>query len=426
MQVPLLITSNAALGPLLAFELKLDSVTLTGSCGNTVSLLDQSLTIEWTHVNGSSEPLLIATVPADTYTAATVTYENPNIAYLWPTRTDFVSNEVTTGVLTGNVNFPSPIVISDSAASSILLDTLLTTPVTINSKINTVLPAFQVTQQAVAPNPTIDTNGKESLRGLVASVAAKTAGGPLDTLTVINQAGISLPVATSSATQFQNVSGIAVVPTGAPVDLDVATQADGSLLATRVQVENPAAWGAWVGPLVVTYPRGTNEEVVPRLWEESRNVGQSFANFPSYFALTGATQYELYGGAIDLVHLPFAPSFASFSDTALGQALSVSYSTQQLAASQSLTPAQTTTLIPRTLSGTVTAVADNGSFVTYTIALSPGDLLTVLSGTTRITAFSNDGTQMETSSPLCHWKRGEHAWPAVQRWRHVEAGLRTR
>ena len=147
---------------MLAFELKLDSVTLTGSCGNTVSLLDQSLTIEWTHVNGSSEPLLIATVPADTYTAATVTYENPNIAYLWPTRTDFVSNEVTTGVLTGNVNFPSPIVISDSAASSILLDTLLTTPVTINSKINTVLPAFQVTQQAVAPNPTIDTNGKEA------------------------------------------------------------------------------------------------------------------------------------------------------------------------------------------------------------------------------------------------------------------------
>ena len=196
------------------------------------------------------------------------------------------------------------------------------------------------------------------------------------------------------------MSGIAVVPTGAPVDLDVAAQADGSLLATRVQVENPAAWGAWVGPLVVTYPRGTNEEVVPRLWEESRNVGQSFANFPSYFALTGATQYELYGGAIDLVHLPFAPSFASFSDTALGQALSVSYSTQQQAAAQSLTPAQTTTLIPRTLSGTVTAVADNGSFVTYTIALSPGDLLTVLSGTTRITAFSNDGTQMETSSPL--------------------------
>jgi hypothetical protein len=398
-QVPLLVTSDAALGPLLAFELKIDSVTLTGSCGNTVALLDQPLTVEWTHVNGSSEPLLLASVPADTYTGATVTYENPNIAYLWPTKTDFVSNEVTTGMVSGQVDFPSPITIG-TGPSSILLDALLTQPLIINSKTNTVSPAFQVSQQAVAANPTIDTNGKEGLRGLAASISSMTAGAPLDELTVVNQAGVSIPIATNSSTQYQGLSGLAALPAGAPVDLDVATQADGSLLATRVQVENPAAWGAWVGPLVVTYPQGASEEVVPRQWEESSNMAQSYANFPSYFALTGGTRYEMYGGAIDLVNLPFSPQFAAFADTALGQGLSVSYATQQTAASQSLTQAQTTTLIPRNFSGTVSAIDNNGSSVTYTLTLAPNDLMSVMSGTTSITAYTNDGTQMETSEPL--------------------------
>ena len=239
-QVPLLITSDAALGSLLAFEMKLDSVTLTGSCGNTVALLDQPLTVEWTHVNGSSEPLLIATIPADTYTAATVTYENPNIAYLWPTKTDFVSNEVTTGMVSGQVKFASPITIGTSA-SSILLDTLLTQPIAINSKTDTVSPAFQITQQQVAANPTIDTNGKSGLRGLAASVSSTTAGAPLDEVTVLNQAGVSLSIAANSSTQYQGVTGLAGLPAGTPVDLDVATQPDGSLLATRVQVENPGS-----------------------------------------------------------------------------------------------------------------------------------------------------------------------------------------
>jgi hypothetical protein len=390
--VPLLITSDAPLGPLLAFELQIDSVTLTDSCGKTVSLLSQPLTVEWTHVNGASEPLLIASVPQGTYTSAAVTYENPNIAYLWPSKLNFVSNEVTTGVMTGQVTLPSEIVVNGTA-TSIVLDTLLTQPVTTNSTINTVTPAFQVTQQQVAPNPTIDTNGKEGLRGLVVSAGSNQ-------VVVMNQAGVSLTIAVGNGTQYQGVTGLATLAAGTPVDLDVATQADGSLLATRVQVENAGASGAWVGPLVVTNPQGVSEEVVPRQLENKENVSKSYDNFPSYFALTGGTQYEMYGGAVDLVDLPFVPSFGSFNDTALGQGLSVSYATQQQSASQPLTQAQTTTLIPRALSGTITAIKDSGSSVNYTITLASNDLLTVMSGIHTVAAYTNDGTQMETSSSL--------------------------
>jgi hypothetical protein len=38
--------------------------------------------------------------------------------------------------------------------------------------------------------------------------------------------------------------------------------------------------------------------------------------------------------------------------------------------------------------------------VSYTVTLAPNDLLTVLSGTTSLTAYSNDGTQMETPGAL--------------------------
>ena len=108
----------------------------------------------------------------------------------------------------------------------------------------------------------------------------------------------------------------------------------------------------------------------------------------------------MYGGAIDLVNLPFAPRFASFEDTALGQGLSVSYATQQAAASQSLTQAQTTTLIPRNFSGTVSAVENDGSSVMYTLTLGSGDLLNVINGVSSLTVYTNNGTQMETTEPL--------------------------
>jgi hypothetical protein len=64
------------------------------------------------------------------------------------------------------------------------------------------------------------------------------------------------------------------------------------------------------------------------------------------------------------------------------------------------TQAATITPIPRTVSGTVTSISDKGTYMVYELALASNDFLTILSGTSTITAYTNNGTQAENSSPI--------------------------
>jgi hypothetical protein len=66
------VLSGTANDQLSEFDIEFQSITLTGTGGKTVTLLSQSQTSEFIHVNGTTEPLLTVTVPQDVYTAATV------------------------------------------------------------------------------------------------------------------------------------------------------------------------------------------------------------------------------------------------------------------------------------------------------------------------------------------------------------------
>lgn len=55
------------------FGAVLESITLTNSSGQSVTLLPESLGTELIHLNGLAEPLMTGTIPQGTYTAATIT-----------------------------------------------------------------------------------------------------------------------------------------------------------------------------------------------------------------------------------------------------------------------------------------------------------------------------------------------------------------
>jgi hypothetical protein len=57
----------------------------------------------------------------------------------------------------------------------------------------------------------------------------------------------SLSVATSSDTVYQGVSGFSALAAGTFVDTDGAIESDGSLLATRIAVEDPLAVQVQIG-----------------------------------------------------------------------------------------------------------------------------------------------------------------------------------
>ncbi|MGA2920800.1 MAG: DUF5666 domain-containing protein [Candidatus Sulfotelmatobacter sp.] len=62
----------------------------------------------------------------------------------------------------------------------------------------------------------------------------------------------SLAVATSSATVYQGVSRFSALAAGTFVDMDGAIQSDGSLLATRIAVEDPLAVQVQIGRCYAT------------------------------------------------------------------------------------------------------------------------------------------------------------------------------
>ncbi len=66
------LASSTANDQLTQFFLSIDSVTLTNSTGQTVTLFDTPQYAEFMHVNGGAEPLTTATIPQGVYTSATV------------------------------------------------------------------------------------------------------------------------------------------------------------------------------------------------------------------------------------------------------------------------------------------------------------------------------------------------------------------
>lgn len=400
-KVPVLFTSDAGLGALINFNVGITSITLTDGCGNSVTAYTAPAeataqgisTIELTHVNGVSEPLAVATLPEATYTTASVSYQLVDMAYLYPDSLTFVDSTYEADPVSGKVELSAPIVV-DGKGTAITLDTLLADPVVLGPApvgllpIVTVTPVFGISGFRPAAEPANDREGSANVHGLITSVGAGQ-------FTMSNSAGLPLTVSTSAATVLQGIGAISALPLNVPADVDVAIQADGSLLATRVQVEYAEALGAWIGPLVATYPTGAYQKVLPSLWQDSTAPAHTTNDSPFEFQFTGDTVYQINGAAYDLVDLPFTPAFAGFPDAALGQRISVSWTTQQVTTSQPQTDAHAATLMPRSFSGSIASVATEGKYTVYTFALANNDFMATLNHVTSIVAYSNAGTRME-------------------------------
>lgn len=396
----MLFTSDAGLGPLTSFQLGITTITLTDACGHSVTAytgptqdtVQGVSTIEITHVNGVSEPLTITSLPQATYTSASVSYTVVDIAYLYPDHLHFVDSLDVTNPVSGPVELAAPIVV-DGQGTVITLDTLLTGPIVlgpaaVGSPVVTVTPAFRVSAFQPATTPSSDRNGKANLHGLILSTGAGQ-------LTMNNSAGLPLTISTSPSTVLQGIGSLSAIPTKVPADVDVAIQSDGSLLATRIQVEDASALGAWIGPLVGTYSTGAYQEILPRLLQDPAHPTDTYNDSPFQFQFTDNTVYQLNGAPYVLTDLPFTPSFAAFSDVALGQGLSISWTTQQVLGSQPQTEARAATLMPRTFSGTITSISTRDSYTEYTLTLANNDFMVPLNNVTSITAYTNAGTRME-------------------------------
>jgi hypothetical protein len=179
------------------------------------------------------------------------------------------------------------------------------------------------------------------------------------------------------------------------LNVDGAIQPDGSLLATRIAVEDSSAINEFSGPVMFV------DNIVPVLTHYGRTElgplqtinGQSGYYFDTpYFDFSNAA-FNISGQLTNLQNLPFVPRFTA-SNMVAGQNVEIFTPTLSIGGGI-YTPASTITLVPQTINGTVIAAQPIGNFVDYTVSLASYDLFPTLAVQQGQTTLLNNPSQVE-------------------------------
>jgi hypothetical protein len=411
-----LILSSAANDQLTQFNLGIQTLTLTSQSGKTVSLVSAVQGTEFIHINGGIEPLVTISIPQDVYTAATATIGGAQFTCVQLTpQGGITSNTYAYGQTPSanvTVNFPAPITVTgksmDLSLSLLVEQSAAFSACYSNGDIDpfSITPTFSLTPVAFSSQPTNPANGK--VLGFNGEVSAiNTAGGSFMVSFPEVENPRTISISSASATVYQGINNFSDLTVGTFVNLDGAVQSDGSLLATRIAVEDPTATSVVTGPLLFV----SNLEPALNLW----GIQQQGALYNDidvlggqYFSFTNSI-FQISGQLPNLQELPFAPSFTA-SNMVPGQNVYLSASTLINSGGFPYTPLSTVTLIPQTIDGTVATSANVGNFTVYTVELASYDLFptlavqqgqaSLLNNPGEVQVYVDASTQQVNSQPL--------------------------
>lgn len=382
--VPVLIT-DAPNDQLVAFTLTLNSITLTDSAGKTASILPTPTTIEICHLNGIQAPLVTASIPADTYTSAVITFSSPQITYINSSGQP-VSVTPTLATTSFTFNFPTPFTVNNTS-TSLLVDMLAGQSVTISGTAVTVSPVFNikpVPPAAAAPPPSQNGTGMQQMATVV-SVSGTS-------VTLQPGSGPDFTVTTNSATILQgpNFTSLSALTVGEIVQVDFIVQSGGTYLATRIQIPPPPPNGQqsnMISGPVTSVSSGSFKMAL--MQGAGPSVGTSSTGDIVTVTTSSSTTFAIAPQFVTLTGLPFTPTFTS-TNLVAGQ--SVGVVTSAFSSSAQTATASTVYLAPQTVDGTVTAIATSGAYTAYTYSLASGSAFTSLSGATTITVYTGAAT----------------------------------
>jgi hypothetical protein len=403
--VTVLLTSTAN-DQLSEFDIGFLGITLTSQSGKTAPLLPTSAPgsgpgAEFIRMNGTAQPLATATIPQDVYTAATVTLNGGQFVCieLGPDDGEQVLDTSTYdygGVPASavTVNLPSPITVTGTSMG-LSLDLLVSQSATYSACFTpngfstaSLTPTFNLTPLSLSSSPTNAANGK--VTGLDGEVTAIGTSNSL-TLSLPDAEGArSVSVSSNANTVYQGIGNFSAVAVGTFVDMDGAIQADGSLLATRVAVEDPSALDVFSGPLIEVAPSASIVNMLPR-----QQQGKDFVccyQGGSIQVIFDTAIFQISGQLANLGDLPFVASFNA-SNMVPGQNVSFTDATYSWTVPRPV--ATTMTLMPQTINGMVVASSLGGNFTDYTVSLAPYDLFPMLPVQPGQPTVENNPSQVE-------------------------------
>lgn len=372
------------------FEITVNSIVLTDSSGSTVSALSAPTRIELTHLAGAVEPISLTSVPPGTYTKATIRVSNPEVEFI----NDAGQVVEAAATLTGDtaiLNF-SPALTIGSTPLALNIDFNLAASVTLNTANSTatVNPTFTASTAAVAAaNEQEDENGGiDDLTGTVTNVSA-----PMFTISV-QQTAQSLTFTTDSGTEFEGISSVSALTNGMVIEVDAVTQADGSLRAKKVEVEEND--GMELEGLVTSVTGLPVTQFQMVVQDEQSSGSMPPLGSTATVNVTDATSFRFETDDVDLSNLAFVPAF---DRNTLGKAQRVEVDSNTPGSGTTLT-ADKVKLKRQTLSGTVSGSSSSGGQTTFTLTVASDSAFALLTGSTTLTVVKQPGTELKGISSI--------------------------
>jgi hypothetical protein len=308
--------TDAPLASVTSFAAQINSVVLTGSGGNTPSLISGTPVVDFARFNGLQTLLDMNSVPAGTYTGVTITLGSATIGYLNTSNTPpaIATQAATLTNSTVNITLNTPLVVTKNGAPvGLRIDFDLAQSIQVDGSGNftgTVNPTFDVrTVARTDPGGHID----EFIAGVVSVNAAG------QSFIVQGPHGEQFTIAVNGQTEWDGNASLSTLNTSGIVQVSGQLDpADQTLDADEVAVLTDKGFFATGQVTYVTPSSGpaTSFQLYVRGLEPT-NTGLSLGQIAN-INLTGSENYFIYW-----MHNPFTQFLFNSSALTAGQAVAV-------------------------------------------------------------------------------------------------------
>ena len=267
---------DAPLASVVGFNVTLNSVTLNAQDGSTATVISSPVTVDFARLLGLRSPLAFNSVAANTYTSATFVLANPVISYVDMTQNPPALNQLN-GTFPNNqnpysvtVNFPTAMVVGANGLAGLKMEMDIRQSVAVDSNgqiTGAVNPVIYV-RATKASDP--DGQVTDLLGGLVSVNSGS------NSFVLQGPYGHQLTVYVNGSTSFNSGWNIDDLATPAFVAVQGYFQADGSLMATGVEVVT-TAHSFVSGRVLAETTNGSGQVQTVTMW-----IGETGADMVSY------------------------------------------------------------------------------------------------------------------------------------------------
>ena len=226
---------DAPLSSVVGFNVTLNSVTLNAQDSTTATVISSPITVDFARLLGLRSPLAFGAVPANTYTSATFVLANPVIDYV--TLTPAPAETTMNGTFPSNQNpytitisFPKPMVVGSNGLAGLKMEMDIRQSVAVDGT-GQITGAVNPVMYVKATKASDPDGQVTDLMGGLASVSAAN-----NSFVLQGPYGRQLTIDVNNSTQFNSGWNINDLAVPAIVAVQGAFQADGSLMASGVEV----------------------------------------------------------------------------------------------------------------------------------------------------------------------------------------------